>query len=169
MAQQLSFLLRRSPKNRRSAGAIGGNCVTKPHWRGKCLLVAAGRFFEQVDEPLGPRRLRSARLLLRDAAECGEPGGQGSPFRPVDRGAKATRGQCQRRALQSRNHLYGLFGSQDDRPDPAVRRNPAKSCPARNGSTSRAASRSGSPRSTCCSTTSTISSTFCGTASSRRS
>ncbi len=41
---------------------------------------------------------------------------------PVDRRAQGARRRRQRRALQSRDHLYGLFRRQDDRPHPAVRR-----------------------------------------------
>ena len=67
--------------------------------------------------------------------------------------------------LQSRDHLYGLFGQRRHRPHPAVRRDPPDHFGRGMASTSNAASSSASPRSTCCSTTSTTASTSCATAS----
>ena len=109
----------------------------------------------QANGSLDPRRLRSARLLLRDAGQPGKRRDPRTAGRAIDRRAEGTRRRGQCRALQSRDHLHGLFRRQDDRPHPAVRRVAARACRRTNGAISKAASSSASPRSTCCSTTST--------------
>src|ERR1700746_3974441 len=90
------------------------------------LGEVVGLCFRWRDGSLDPLRLRSAGLLLRDAARLGEPCHPRAPLRFVDRRTPRARRRRQYRALRSRYYLYGLFGCENDRPDPAVRRPAAR-------------------------------------------
>ncbi len=121
----------------------------------------------QVDGSLDPRRLRSARFLLRDARQPGERSGPGASVRLC----RSTRS----RSAPPPPTPSSIISGSPSRSIPTRRRSTGScrstSCRAcsrqRNGGISKAGSSSASPRSTCCSTTSTTTSRCCGTASFR--